>query len=869
MTGGEVCQMHRHDLVATRHAYQIHVEHVCIEGGDGSHQLGYRLQTGVECLIGRELVSSHAAAPEAFAVQTDIPVGKVVVHEILYQSAGLRGLVVVVAGIYLLHQRVQYRQNPAVNLRTFVHRHVGFSIGKSVHIGIESEEGVGVVQRSEELAAHLLHTVHVKLQVVPRRRVGNHIPAQGVRAILLDGREGVYRIAQALRHLVSVLVEHQSVGDDRLVADTVKHHGGDGMERKKPATCLVNALGDEVGGIYLMVVQQFLVFKRIVNLCIGHGTGVKPYVNQVRLALHRLTVGADQHNLVHIWAVQVYLVIILLRIYAGLEAAFLVGIALHHTGGHSLLHFIVQLFHRLNALLLASVLGAPDRQWRTPVARAAQVPVVQVFQPFAEAACAGRFGLPVDGLVELHHTFLAGRRADKPAVQRIVQHRLVRTPAMRIVVYMLLHLEGLVGCLHLHADVDIQAFGCLGSLFIVLSVYGKLRVVGILHPASFILFVCLHVHTFADEAFVQFVQQIELAGQVHHRSGFTPLVNHEERRYAGSTGHVGIVGTEGRCDMYDTRTIFGSHIISGDDAERLSRCVLPVAISIYLYGFHPRHQLLVLHAHQFGTLILAYHLEGYQLVARLIVLQRNAFSLLVEVCIQQGLGQDNRHLLAGVGVVGLHGHVVNLRSHTESRVAGQCPGCGGPGQEVGCAPGRHFGLGLLDAELSHYGQVLHVAVAPGLVQLVRTQSGAGSGRIGLDGVALVEESLLVELLQQPPQRFDVAVVVCDVGVFQVHPIAHLVGQVGPLLRKLHHVLAAGRIVVGHGDRLTDILLRDAQCLLHAQFHRQSVGVPSGLPLYLISLHGLVAAEDVLDGAGHHVVDARHTVGRGRPFIEHE
>lgn len=33
--------------------------------------------------------------------------------------------------------------------------------------------------------------------------------------------------------------------------------------------------------------------------------------------------------------------------------------------------------------------------------------------------------------------------------------------------------------------------------------------------------------------------------------------------------------------------------------------------------------------------------------------------------------------------------------------------------------------------------------------------------------------------------------------------------------------------------------------------------------------GLVAADDVLDRAGHHMVDARHAVGRGRSLVKHE
>ena len=62
----------------------------------------------------------------------------------------------------------------------------------------------------------------------------------------------------------------------------------------------------------------------------------------------------------------------------------------------------------------------------------------------------GTFRFPVDGLVQLYHTLLAGGTADKPAIQRVVQHRFVRTPAMRIVVHVLLYLESVS---YTHLDV--------------------------------------------------------------------------------------------------------------------------------------------------------------------------------------------------------------------------------------------------------------------------------------------------------------------------------------------------------------------------------------------------------------------------------
>ena len=237
--------------------------------------------------------------------------------------------------------------------------------------------------------------------------------------------------------------------------------------------------------------------------------------------------------------------------------------------------------------------------------------------------------------------------------------------------------------------------------------------------------------------------------------------------------------------------------------------------------------------------------------------------------IKQVFGQDYRHLLARISVVSLYGHIGKLGAYAKRGVAGQCPRSSSPCQEIRSSPPCHFRFGIFHAELAYHRQVFHVTVTTRLVQLMRTESRACRRRIGLDSVTFVQQSFLVKLLQQPPEGFDVTVIVSDVRVFHVHPITHFVGQVFPFLGEFHHILAACSIVVGHRNGFPDIFFRDAQRFLHAQFHRQPVRVPTGFALYLVALHGFVTAEDVLNGTRHDVVDARHSVGRGGAFIKHK
>ena len=133
------------------------------------------------------------------------------------------------------------------------------------------------------------------------------------------------------------------------------------------------------------------------------------------------------------------------------------------------------------------------------------------------------------------------------------------------------------------------------------------------------------------------------------------------------------------------------------------------------------------------------------------------------------------------------------------------------------------------------------------------------GRVGLNGVTLIEQALVEELLQKPPQCLDIFVVVGDIRVVHIHPVTHLLCQVLPYVGELHHLLAAGAVVLLDRDCLADILLGDAELLLHTQLYGQTVCVPTRLTVYEVTLLCLVAADNILDGAGHHVVNTRHTV----------
>ena len=70
--------------------------------------------------------------------------------------------------------------------------------------------------------------------------------------------------------------------------------------------------------------------------------------------------------------------------------------------------------------------------------------------------------------------------ADEPRVEWVVKHRLVGTPAVRIVVDMLLNLEDDAFLLHLHAKHDVEVLSFRSSLLVVFAIHIEFRSVCIL-----------------------------------------------------------------------------------------------------------------------------------------------------------------------------------------------------------------------------------------------------------------------------------------------------------------------------------------------------------------------------------------------------
>ena len=84
---------------------------------------------------------------------------------------------------------------------------------------------------------------------------------------------------------------------------------------------------------------------------------------------------------------------------------------------------------------------------------------------------------------------------------------------------------------------------------------------------------------------------------------------------------------------------------------------------------------------------------------------------------------------------------------------------------------------------------------------MRAQTCTCTWRVWLDGVTLVEQPLVVELLEEPPESLDVLVIVSDIRMIEIYEVTHLLGQLAPLSGELHHVLATLVVVILSRDIL--------------------------------------------------------------------
>ena len=147
-------------------------------------------------------------------------------------------------------------------------------------------ERVDVPQLAQEQPHALADLVGVEQVGVPRLLGGEEVPAQRVGAVAVEDLPRVDDVAQRLGHLAALAVEDQPEAQHALVRRPAEQQRRDGEQRVEPAARLIERLADVVGREALL--EALLVLERRVLLGERHRAGVKPHVDDLGHARHRL-----------------------------------------------------------------------------------------------------------------------------------------------------------------------------------------------------------------------------------------------------------------------------------------------------------------------------------------------------------------------------------------------------------------------------------------------------------------------------------------------------------------------------------------------------------------------------------------------------
>ena len=232
----------------------------------------------------------------------------------------------------------------------------------------------------------------------------------------------------------------------------------------------------------------------------------------------------------------------------------------------------------------------------------------------------------------------------------------------------------------------------------------------------------------------------EPALRIHgHQGGQAVLLAHRQ-----------VVGAERGRDVHQARAILGADEVAGDD------------VAVILHHRQEGIERLVVPAQQLAAHRAAQHLD--------------MLGVLPEDRGHQRLGQPQLVLAV------LDQHVVHILADGHRNVAGQRPRRGGPHQQVFA--------GLVTQREPDVDAGINGAFLVSLRQLMAAEGRAAARAIGHHLVALVDQTALPVLLQDPPQRLDVVVGQRPVRVGQIDPEPDTLRHLLPLIHVVVDALAA-------------------------------------------------------------------------------
>ena len=332
------------------------------------------------------------------------------------------------------------------------------------------------------------------------------------------------------------------------------------------------------------------------------------------------------------------------------------------------------------------------------------------------------------------------------------------------------------------------------------------------------------------------------------------------QNHADTVFHTGphIVFTECGSLVDEAGTIRGRHVVSGDDrpAVRAGGTTFCTALG----GIKEIVDRVVVQTDQLRALI-----GGDDL---------RVFTQFLGISADQVRGDQNTLTSKNALMIcgNLNQGIVDLRTDSDGRVRRKSPRRGRPDQcqfgTLGIFAQLLFqtqtdGNGVISAILIHI--IIHL-------ELVVAQGSAVMPAVRQNAIALVGKALVIKLLKCPQDRFRVGHIQGLVVVIEIDPTGLASNVLFPFLGVAKHRGAAGRV---EGLDANSAGTRDfgdvfnPQLTLRFKLCGQTVGIPAETALNVVSEHGLVTTDDVLDVAGQKVTVVREAVCKRRAVVEHE
>ena len=232
--------------------------------------------------------------------------------------------------------------------------------------------------------------------------------------------------------------------------------------------------------------------------------------------------------------------------------------------------------------------------------------------------------------------------------------------------HVLLYLKSHPFLLHLHADDDVKVFSLFTGFLVPHTILVKFGCISILHIVSGMMPVGFLIHAGSYEVVIKFAKLVIFSLQINHWTGFPFLVDKKKTGNISFSRNFGIICTEGGSNMYNARTIFCGHIITGNYTKSLTfhlneaissiltrkylismllRILLNKSSCQIIYFFawlDPRHELGIMQAHKLAPFVTTNNLERYYFFLLVEIRKLTLFYLLfrIEIGTHTTLGHD-------------------------------------------------------------------------------------------------------------------------------------------------------------------------------------------------------------------------------------